>query len=112
MESWCRICSRNDEFRRFPLFSVADVSQEVIAKMITSCTDTLVRVGWREGVCVLVRVRPLFGCFVFSSAICRVGLERGRAAPANMSGLFDYAEFGVLVSEVVPPDGRKVPGDV
>uniref|UniRef100_A0A8D8H0X5 (northern house mosquito) hypothetical protein n=1 Tax=Culex pipiens TaxID=7175 RepID=A0A8D8H0X5_CULPI len=42
MESWCRICSRSDEFRRFPLFSVADVSQEVIAKMITSCTDTLV----------------------------------------------------------------------
>lgn len=42
MESWCRICSRNDDFRRFPLFSVADVSQEVIAKMITSCTDTQV----------------------------------------------------------------------
>lgn len=112
MESWCRICSRSDEFRRFPLFSVADVSQEVIAKMITSCTDTLVRWGGRG--CVLKsKCGHYLGVFVFSSpAMFRVGLERGRAAPADMSGLFDYAEFGVLVSEVVPPDGRKVSGDV
>ncbi|XP_058453273.1 zinc finger protein Xfin-like [Malaya genurostris] len=40
MDSWCRICSRSDDFRRFPLFAVAEVSQEVIANMITSCTDT------------------------------------------------------------------------
>ncbi|XP_058824606.1 uncharacterized protein LOC131685141 [Topomyia yanbarensis] len=42
MESCCRICSRSDEFRRFPLFAVAEVSQEIIANMITSCTDTQV----------------------------------------------------------------------
>ncbi|XP_055639495.1 zinc finger protein 594-like [Toxorhynchites rutilus septentrionalis] len=42
MDGWCRVCSRNDDFRRFPLFAVAEVSQEVIANMITSCTDTQV----------------------------------------------------------------------
>ncbi|XP_055543918.1 transcriptional repressor CTCF-like [Wyeomyia smithii] len=42
MDSWCRICSRSDDFRRFPLYAVAEVSQEVIANMITCCTDTQV----------------------------------------------------------------------
>ncbi|XP_053693562.1 zinc finger protein 585B-like [Sabethes cyaneus] len=42
MDGWCRICSRSDDFRRYPLFAVAEVSQEVIANMITCCTDTQV----------------------------------------------------------------------
>lgn len=42
MDSWCRVCSRSDDFRRFPLYAVAEVSQEVIANMLTNVTDTQV----------------------------------------------------------------------
>lgn len=72
MESWCRICSRSDEFRRFPLFSVADVSQEVIAKMITSCTDTLVRGEMGGGVCVESECGHYLGVLFFLLLRCSV----------------------------------------
>ncbi|XP_055601293.1 uncharacterized protein LOC129750096 [Uranotaenia lowii] len=42
MDACCRLCLRSDEFRRFPLYAVAEVSQEVIANMITSCSDSQV----------------------------------------------------------------------
>lgn len=43
MESCCRACSRSDDFRRFSLYAVAEVSQEVIANMIRDTSDTQVR---------------------------------------------------------------------
>ncbi|XP_001658699.2 serine/arginine repetitive matrix protein 1 [Aedes aegypti] len=42
MESCCRACSRSDDFRRFSLYAVAEVSQEVIANMIRDTSDTQV----------------------------------------------------------------------
>ncbi|XP_065094027.1 zinc finger protein 473-like [Ochlerotatus camptorhynchus] len=42
MESCCRVCSRSDEFRRFSLYAVAEVSQEIIANMIRDTSDTQV----------------------------------------------------------------------